>query len=155
MKDCDKRNSNISIKLHIIYIHIYSNNGTHPVTKTFTPLHYTSPNYTPLHYTSRYFSSFLTFRNNVMPSSTSVVFVSVKNLSYLVCCSVCRVDRSVCHADIQRIPNSFRCNKYVQVNAATRWIILCTGLFISPSGISELDCATTKTDTAERSISIG
>ena len=30
-----------------------------------------------------------------------------------------------------------------------------TGLFISPSGISELDCATTKTDTGERSISIG
>ena len=25
-----------------------------------------------------------------------------------------------------------------------------TGLLISPSGISELDCATTKTDTAER-----
>ena len=32
---------------------------------------------------------------------------------------------------------------------------LYTGLFISPSGISELDCATTKTDKAERSISIG
>ena len=30
-----------------------------------------------------------------------------------------------------------------------------TGFFISPSGISELDCATTKTDKAERSISIG
>ena len=30
-----------------------------------------------------------------------------------------------------------------------------TGLFISLSGNSELDCATTKTDTAERSISIG
>ena len=30
-----------------------------------------------------------------------------------------------------------------------------TGLFVSPSGIFELDCATTKTDTAERSISIG
>ena len=30
-----------------------------------------------------------------------------------------------------------------------------TGLFISLSGISELDCATTKTDKAERSISIG
>ena len=30
-----------------------------------------------------------------------------------------------------------------------------TGLFLSPSGISELDCATTKTDTAERSVSIG
>jgi len=29
------------------------------------------------------------------------------------------------------------------------------GLFINPSGISELDCATTKTDTADRSISIG
>ena len=34
-------------------------------------------------------------------------------------------------------------------------ILNCTGLFISPSGIYELDCATTKTDTAERSISIG
>ena len=33
--------------------------------------------------------------------------------------------------------------------------LLNTGLFISPSGIFELDCATTKTDTAERSISIG
>ena len=33
--------------------------------------------------------------------------------------------------------------------------LMCTGLFISPSGISELDCATTKKDTAERSISIG
>ena len=31
---------------------------------------------------------------------------------------------------------------------------ICTGLFISPSGTSALDCATTKTDTAERSISI-
>jgi hypothetical protein len=30
-----------------------------------------------------------------------------------------------------------------------------TELLIRPSGISELDCATTKTDTAERSISIG
>jgi len=30
-----------------------------------------------------------------------------------------------------------------------------TGLFISPSGTSELDCATTKKDTTERSISIG
>ena len=30
-----------------------------------------------------------------------------------------------------------------------------TGLFISPSGTSEFDCATTKTDTVERSISIG
>ena len=36
-----------------------------------------------------------------------------------------------------------------------RMTVIYTGLFISPSGISELDCATTKTDTAERSISIG
>ena len=28
------------------------------------------------------------------------------------------------------------------------------GLFISPSAVSEIDCATTKTDRAERSISI-
>ena len=39
-----------------------------------------------------------------------------------------------------------------QLNAQ---FVYYTGLFISPSGISELDCATTKTDTAERSISIG
>ena len=30
-----------------------------------------------------------------------------------------------------------------------------TGLFISPSGTSELDCATTKKERTERSISIG
>ena len=34
------------------------------------------------------------------------------------------------------------------------YVYIYTGLFISPSGISELDCATTKTDKAERSISI-
>ena len=33
--------------------------------------------------------------------------------------------------------------------------LYCTGLFISPSGISELECGTTKIYTAERSISIG
>ena len=37
----------------------------------------------------------------------------------------------------------------------TSYTIVNTGLFISPSGISEIDCATAKTDTAERSISIG
>ena len=42
-----------------------------------------------------------------------------------------------------------RCNKPV-LDKRTN-----TGLFISPSGISERDCATTKTDTAARSISIG
>ena len=41
------------------------------------------------------------------------------------------------------------------VYSAVRVESLYTGLFISPSGISELDCATAKTDTVERSISIG
>ena len=39
--------------------------------------------------------------------------------------------------------------------AITHSLHYTTGLFISPSGNSEIDCATTKTDTAERSISIG
>ena len=39
--------------------------------------------------------------------------------------------------------------------AQTKQIRINTELFISPSGISELDCATTKIDMAERSISIG
>jgi len=34
-------------------------------------------------------------------------------------------------------------------------IYIYIGLFISPSGTSELDCATTKAETAERSMSIG
>ena len=37
----------------------------------------------------------------------------------------------------------------------TAILTISTGLFISTSGTSELDCATTKTYTAERSISIG
>ena len=43
-----------------------------------------------------------------------------------------------------------------KVNASVKinFIAVNTGLFISPSGISELDCASTKTDTAERSISM-
>jgi hypothetical protein len=40
-KKYDKRNSHTSSKLHMIYIS--SNNVRHPVTKTFTTLHYTSP----------------------------------------------------------------------------------------------------------------
>ena len=35
MKECDKRTSHISSKLHMIYV--CYNNGRHPVTKTFTP----------------------------------------------------------------------------------------------------------------------
>ena len=47
MNECDERKSHKNNKLHTICIS--SNNGRHPVTKTFTTLHYTSPNYTSLH----------------------------------------------------------------------------------------------------------
>ena len=52
MKECDKRKSHTSSKLHIIYI--YSNNVRHPVIKTFTTLHPTtlyptSPHLSTLH----------------------------------------------------------------------------------------------------------
>jgi len=50
MKDCDKRKSHTNSKLHMICI--FSNNVRHTVTKTFTPLHYTSPIYTSLHVTA-------------------------------------------------------------------------------------------------------
>ena len=46
MKECDKRKSHISSKLHMIYIS--SNNDKHPVTKTFTSLHFTSLHFTTL-----------------------------------------------------------------------------------------------------------
>ena len=42
--------------------------------------------------------------------------------------------------------------KLVCLGGVCQFFVSCTGLFISSSGISELDCATTKTDTAERSI---
>jgi len=52
MTECDERNYHIleSSQLHMIYMS--SNNDRHTVTKTFTPLHYTSPNYTSLHFTT-------------------------------------------------------------------------------------------------------
>jgi len=42
-------------RLHMICIS--SNNDRHPVTKTFTPLHYTCRNFTSSHYTSPNYSS--------------------------------------------------------------------------------------------------
>ena len=59
MKECGRRNSHISSKLQMI--HISSNDGWHPVTKTFTTLVYSSPSYTSLHYTCRHFTSHLNF----------------------------------------------------------------------------------------------
>ena len=55
MKECDKRKSHIRSKLLMIYIS--SNTVRHPITKTATLLHYTSPTYPPRHYTCRYFTS--------------------------------------------------------------------------------------------------
>jgi len=50
MTECDKRNSHISSKLRMVCLS--SSNGRHPVAKTFTALHCTSPNYTSLHFTT-------------------------------------------------------------------------------------------------------
>jgi len=50
MKECDKRKSLISSKLHMIFISY--NKVRHLVNKIFTTLHYTSPNYTSLHFTT-------------------------------------------------------------------------------------------------------
>jgi len=46
MRECDKRNSHTSSKLHMICIS--SNTDRHPVPKTFTPLHPTTLHYTSL-----------------------------------------------------------------------------------------------------------
>jgi hypothetical protein len=46
MKVCDKGTSHISSKLYMIYIS--SNNGKHPLTKTFTTLHPTTLHFTTL-----------------------------------------------------------------------------------------------------------
>jgi len=55
MKECDKRKSHRNSKRHMIYISF--NNVRHPVTKTFTTLHYPSLPFTTLHYTSPKFTS--------------------------------------------------------------------------------------------------
>ena len=46
-KECNKSNSHIISKLHMIYT--FSNNDKHPVTKTFTLLHYTCQDFTSSH----------------------------------------------------------------------------------------------------------
>jgi hypothetical protein len=49
-KQSDEQNGHISSNFCMIYVP--SNNGKHPVIKTFTPLHYTSRNFTQLHFTT-------------------------------------------------------------------------------------------------------
>jgi len=60
MRKCDKRNSHISSKPHMVYIS--ANNDRHHVTKTFTPLHYicrhvtsSKLNFTQLHFTTLHY----------------------------------------------------------------------------------------------------
>jgi len=50
MKEYDKGESHINNKIHVIYVS--SNNVRHPIAKTITTLHYTSPNYTSLLFTT-------------------------------------------------------------------------------------------------------
>jgi len=56
MKECDKRKSHISSKLHMVSIS--SNNIRHPVTKNFTTLHPSTLNSTSLHLSALHFLSF-------------------------------------------------------------------------------------------------
>jgi len=53
MKECDKRNSHTSRKLHVTYVS--SNNVRHPVTKTFTTLHPTTLHSTSLRLSTLHF----------------------------------------------------------------------------------------------------
>ena len=60
--------------------------------------------------------------------------------------------------NVQTLHSTSRINTLYWTELLTGYCLqykLYTGLFISTSGISEFDCATTQTDTAERSISIG
>ena len=56
MKECDKRRSHKSRKLHMFYIS--SNNVRHPVTKLFTTLHPTTPHSTSLNFSTLDFLPF-------------------------------------------------------------------------------------------------
>ena len=65
------------------------------------------------------------------------------------------VQIQLCAPDDGRRYHPKHVEQFPDINCVTVRLVGNTGLFISPSGISELDCTTTKTDTAERSISIG
>jgi hypothetical protein len=69
MKECDKRNSHINSKLRMIYTS--TNNGRHPVTKTFNTLHQ-SIHFSPLRYIFRHFS--FSHLNFTQPHFTTVPF---------------------------------------------------------------------------------
>ena len=81
MRKYCKRKSHTIRKLHMIYIS--SNKVRHPVTKTFTTLHYTSPknlHYISLHFTQKTFTTF----HYTSPKRPSLHFTTLhpKDLHY-------------------------------------------------------------------------
>jgi hypothetical protein len=93
MKKYDKRNSHTSSKLHMIYRS--SNNDRHPVTRTFTPLHYTCQHFisshlklhpTSLHYTYSYINCtqvhFTTLSFDLTPFKISYCFIHLRSLHF-------------------------------------------------------------------------
>ena len=80
--------------------------------------------------------------------SAGLVIKHAMRKRHIVICglSACTIFSTLSHKRYDFPKKNLLNKKYV--------LIFYTGLFISPSGISELDCATTKTDTVERSISI-
>jgi hypothetical protein len=89
MKECDKRKSHVSRKLHMI--HIPSNNVRRPVTKTFTTLHYATLYSTSLRYTF-HLHGFLVTRNSTYvhirgccPVHTHYLRTVLREKKYLPC----------------------------------------------------------------------
>jgi len=56
--------------------YISSNNGKHPVTKTATPLHYTSHNYTSLLFTNLSTLHFLSFKLHPNTLNYSLIWLN-------------------------------------------------------------------------------
>jgi len=83
MKECHKRESHISSKLHTISIS--SNNFRHPVTKTFTTLHPTTLHSTSLHLSTLHFLSFKLHPNTLHYSAVNIKYYFDKGKCVRVC----------------------------------------------------------------------
>ena len=130
MKKCDKPQNYKSSKFRMIYV--LSNVVRHPVAKTFTTLIVILIIIVII--IISFMQGIYTYipETNHVPREYSVSAI----LSLLFMVSISLVPAL---ALLYFFVSTFR----------------STGLFINPSGISELDCGTTKTYTAERRISIG
>ena len=78
---------------------------------------------------------------------------NTSSITVLLCISWRKKLWSLRHVSVQIF--HLQVEQYAKFKTNCQWSAIFTGLFISPSGISELDCTTTKTDPAEKSISIG